>query len=46
MNLWGDSLFIKDSIEHQQSFIQILRFTAVCLPELVELEKYNKDHAL
>lgn len=45
MNPWGDSLFIKDSMQHQQRFIQMLRFAAARLPELVELEKYGKDHA-
>lgn len=45
MNPWGDSLFIKDSMQHQQRFIQMLRFAAARLPELVEVENYGKDHA-
>ena len=45
MNPWGDVLFTKDSMQHLQRFRQMLRFAAVRLPELTELEKYGRDHA-
>lgn len=46
MNPWGDTLFAKDSLQHQRRFIQMLRFAAARLPELAELEKYGISHAL
>lgn len=45
MNPWGDTLFAKDSLQHQRRFIQMLRFAAARLPELAELENYGINHA-
>lgn len=46
MNPWGDTLFANDSAQHQRRFMQMLDFAAVRLPELIEVKKYGKDHAL
>lgn len=46
MNPWGDILFGSDRLQHQHRFMQMLHFAAARLPELVDVEKYGKDHVI